>query len=126
MGLGAVQGVQLILIVDLVIGPLCTFVVYKKGKKGMAIDLTVIGVLQIAALAYGLWAVNSQRPSYLVLTYTGLEVVSHYDEQLFLSENNGMTQEGLKSSSLKYQGLIPVLQLVEPSDAYTRGGSRIG
>src|SRR5882762_8510974 len=40
--------------VDVIIGPALTLAVYKQGKRGMKSDLTVIGVLQVAALVYGM------------------------------------------------------------------------
>ncbi len=54
--------------VDLVIGPLLTLLVYKQGKKLLKFDLTVIVLLQVAALAYGLQAVWHSRPVYIAST----------------------------------------------------------
>lgn len=121
MGLGAVQGVQIILIIDLVIGPLLTFIVFKKGKQGMVMDLFIIGLLQILALAYGLWLVSGQRPSYMVLTYQGLEVVSVFDAQQNLTKKQQATLVNVSTSTLSYQGVIPVVQMLEDEDAYKRG-----
>jgi cytochrome bd-type quinol oxidase subunit 2 len=44
----------LIFSVDVVLGPLITLIIYKHGKKGLKFDLTVIVLLQISALAYGI------------------------------------------------------------------------
>lgn len=52
--------------VDLVLGPLLTLIVYKAGKKTLRFDLTVIALLQIAALAFGLHVVWQSRPVYVV------------------------------------------------------------
>jgi hypothetical protein len=54
--------------VDLVIGPLLTLLVYKQGKKLLKFDLTVIVLLQVAALAYGLQTVWHSRPVYIAST----------------------------------------------------------
>lgn len=54
--------------IDVVLGPLLTLVIYKSQKKRhlLALDLTVIGLLQVGALAYGLHTVYLARPVYLV------------------------------------------------------------
>ena len=36
-----------------VVGPLLTLIVFRAGKPGMKFDLAVIGLVQVAALAYG-------------------------------------------------------------------------
>lgn len=63
---GAPELVMLLLGVDLVLGPLLTLAVFKAGKKGMAFDLCVIGMLQACALVYGLSVVARARPVYVV------------------------------------------------------------
>jgi hypothetical protein len=52
--------------VDVVMGPLLTLIVYKQGKKTLRFDLTVIALLQMAAMGYGLHTVWQSRPVYLV------------------------------------------------------------
>lgn len=65
----------LILLVDASLGPLLTLVVYKPGKKSLKFDLAVIVCLQLAALAYGVWAVASQRPAWLVYNIDRFDLV---------------------------------------------------
>src|SRR5690554_4782220 len=45
----------MVLVVDMVLGPLLTFLVSKKDKASLIFDWSVIAVLQIAALAYGVF-----------------------------------------------------------------------
>ena len=71
---GAREGAKVVLIVDLVLGPALTFLVYKKAKKGLMLDLTLIGLLQISAMAYGVHLLYDYRP--LVLLLTGNQFVS--------------------------------------------------
>lgn len=52
--------------VDVVMGPLLTLIVYKQEKKTLKFDLTVIALLQVAAMAYGLNTVWQSRPVYMV------------------------------------------------------------
>lgn len=76
---GAQEPMLLIIGIDLVIGPLLTLIVYRQGKPSLRFDLTVIACLQIAALAYGTWALSSQRPMFLVFDRGNYEVVSAAD-----------------------------------------------
>ncbi|MBC6428920.1 MAG: hypothetical protein GDA55_06830 [Cellvibrionales bacterium] len=122
--LGAVQGVSLILIVDLCIGPLLTVLVFRRGKPGLVLDLCLIVALQIAAMGYGVWAVHTQKPSFMVLTWSGLEVVSRYDLQRFVREPGREIATGVRESSLRYAGQIPVVWLDEPPTARERGAAR--
>jgi hypothetical protein len=50
------------ILVDVGLGPLLTFVVYKQGKPGLLLDLSLIALFQMAALAGGIWVLYSERP----------------------------------------------------------------
>lgn len=63
---GGWQGLRIVILVDLVLGPLLTFVVFRRGKKGLVMDLTLIVILQLAALLGGGWVVHAERPLALV------------------------------------------------------------
>lgn len=71
----------LIMAVDLVVGPLLTFVVFNRAKprKELWRDLSIIGLLQLAALCYGLWTVFLVRPVYLVHEVDRFRVVTAAD-----------------------------------------------
>jgi len=58
--------VVLLITIDIVIGPLLTLVVFRAGKPGLRLDLAVIGVLQVAALLYGVHVMADARPVWLV------------------------------------------------------------
>ena len=62
LGVGGIY--LLILMVDVVCGPLLTFLFSdpKKSRFELAVDLGVVGVIQILALAYGMHAVWIARP----------------------------------------------------------------
>ena len=67
--------------VDVVIGPVLTFAVFNraKGKKHLARDLAVIGLLQIAALVYGLHTVYIARPVAMVFEVERFRLVTAND-----------------------------------------------
>jgi hypothetical protein len=65
----------LIVGVDVVIGPLITFIIYVPKKKGLVFDLAVIAFLQSAALAYGVYVLFESRPAYIVFVKEGYDLV---------------------------------------------------
>src|SRR5690554_1755235 len=69
----------IILLADLLIGPLLTFIVYKHDKKELRIDLAIILLLQIGAFLYGSYAVAQGRPAWLVFVVDDFELVSPAD-----------------------------------------------
>ena len=66
---------MLIACVDVVIGPLITLIIFVPGKKGLAFDLTVIAILQVAALSYGVWVLYDSRPVWIVFVKDRFELV---------------------------------------------------
>jgi hypothetical protein len=65
--------------VDVTLGPLITLIIFKSGKKGLKFDLTVIALVQLAALAYGVHAMYLARPVYLAFTVDRFELVTAKD-----------------------------------------------
>ncbi len=73
---GVIEPLKLLLIVDVILGPLLTFMIYKKGKKNLKFDLMIIILFQILAFIYGAYSIYLGKPS-LVIHRTGyLEVIS--------------------------------------------------
>lgn len=64
---GGWQGIRIIAGVDLVLGPVLTFAVFRPGKKGLKFDLTLIGLVQTVALVFGTWLVYQEHTA--VVTY---------------------------------------------------------
>ena len=57
---------RIIIGVDLILGPTLTFIVFKSGKPGLKLDLTLIGILQAVCLTIGLSIVYLERPIFFV------------------------------------------------------------
>lgn len=62
--------------VDVTVGPLLTLILYRPGKKGLAFDLAVVGLLQFAALCYGVASLYQARPAFIVFAVDRFEVVA--------------------------------------------------
>ncbi|WP_147376747.1 TfpX/TfpZ family type IV pilin accessory protein [Noviherbaspirillum saxi] len=56
---------MILILVDVTLGPLITLIIFSPGKPSLKSDLTVVVVLQIAFLLYGIWSIYSARPVYI-------------------------------------------------------------
>lgn len=78
----------MMLAIDVIVGPILGFIVYKEGKKTLKMDLTIIILIQISALVYGLYSIEKGRPAYIVYNVDRFElvrkneIISNDDSQL--------------------------------------------
>jgi hypothetical protein len=56
------KAVGMIVGIDLILGPLLTFIVFNHNKSSLKLDLAVIALVQTAALIYGTWTIHQTRP----------------------------------------------------------------
>jgi hypothetical protein len=77
--LAAASGVTgiflLLLVVDISLGPLITLFIFNLKKPELKRDLAIVGVIQLAALLYGLHAVYVARPAYVVFAADRFDLV---------------------------------------------------
>lgn len=76
---GAWNVVRILITVDLIVGPLLTLILYKPGKPGLLFDLSVIALVQLSALVYGLTVIYSERPYFVVFAVDRFEVLARKD-----------------------------------------------
>lgn len=88
---GGWRVIQIIIGVDLVLGPVLTLIVFKSGKPGLKFDLTMIALVQALALSWGIWNTYNERPAAIIYTLNFFTPVPAYQ----LAEQ-GMTAEKLK------------------------------
>ena len=111
---GAWYLVRILFIVDVVLGPLLTFIVFKPGKPGLKFDLTVIALVQVAALIYGGTIIYQERPYYLVFAVDRFELVPNKDLDL-----SNIQYDVLKEKPLI--GTVPVFaRLPEDPEALSK------
>jgi hypothetical protein len=63
--------------VDIILGPLLTLAIFNRAKPWPVLrrDLAVVGLVQLAALGYGMWTVFIARPVHMVFEYDRFRVV---------------------------------------------------
>lgn len=75
-----VGGTELFMLIvgcDLALGPLMSLVIYdgRKSRRHLVTDYTIVGVIQIAALVYGVSIMADARPVYVAFSTDRLEIV---------------------------------------------------
>lgn len=87
--LQAVQASKILLLmilIDVILGPLLTFIVYKKNKKTLKMDLAVIGFIQVIALAFGISSLALAKPVWIAFNGNKFELIQK-NEIIYTSEN---------------------------------------
>ena len=64
--MGGKKLIAILASVDIFLGPLLTFAIFRSGKKGLKFDLFCIGLIQLAALSYGIYVMFQARPVFTV------------------------------------------------------------
>jgi uncharacterized membrane protein len=106
---------RLILLVDVVLGPLLTLIVYRRGKPELRRDLGIIVAIQLGALAFGVTTMLQHRPVFLV-----------YAENNFFAVTWKEVREGTRDTarleriSTPLVAGLPLVYLQMPADAARR------
>jgi hypothetical protein len=79
-----IGGTELFLLVvgcDMALGPLISLVIYdsRKSRRELVTDYSIIGVIQLAALVYGVYIVAGTRPVYVAFSKDRIEIVTARD-----------------------------------------------
>ena len=93
---GLVTLLSILVVVDLVIGPALTLVVFKPGKKSLKFDMGVIAAIQIAALVFGVASIYQARPVYFAFVIDRFETVAAAD----------LESSSLQAAAPEYQQLF--------------------
>jgi hypothetical protein len=63
---GGMSVLRILLVVDVILGPALTFVVFNRAKKEWRRDLAIIAIVQVLAFAYGAYTMARYRPVFAV------------------------------------------------------------
>lgn len=90
---GVTQIMLILASIDVVVGPVLGFLVYKEGKKSLKFDLSVIVLVQICALCFGVYSIAQGRPVWIV----------HNVDRFELVRNNEVVQENINQADIQFQ-----------------------
>jgi len=65
----------MLLTIDVILGPLLTLLVYKEGKKTLKMDLSIIILIQLLAVSYGIYSITQSRPVWIAQNGTLFQLV---------------------------------------------------
>jgi len=93
---GGWQGLKIVALIDIVLGPLLTFIIFntKKPKKELFTDISVIIFFQLMALSWGIYTIYSQRPVAAVF----------WEERFYTVPAAALKERGIELSVLKEFG----------------------
>ncbi|MDH1698101.1 type IV pilin accessory protein [Acinetobacter johnsonii] len=83
----------MLLVIDVILGPVLGLLVYKEGKKTLKFDLSVIILIQIAALCYGVYSIEQGRPVWIAYNVDRFELV----------RKNELITEHLDQAEIQFQ-----------------------
>ena len=72
---GVIPIFLLMIVINVIIAPLLSLIVYKEGKKTLKADLSIIVILQILALGYGVYSIEGGRPVWVAYNVDRFELV---------------------------------------------------
>ena len=85
--------------IDMVLGPFFSWFVYKEGKKTLKFDLTIIVLIQVLALGYGMYQIMDGRPAWLVFNVDRFELVKN--NEIVIQNKNQVSKEFRQPSYLQ-------------------------
>jgi len=88
------EGLQILIPVDAILGPILTLILFVPGKKGLLGDLIIIATIQVLALVYGGYTIYQQRPEVFVFAGDRFEIIvsSKFDRDNFAREHFNNTE----------------------------------
>jgi len=102
------KAIGLIIGIDLILGPLLTLIIFNPKKPSLKFDLSIIAIVQLLALSYGTWTIQSSHP--LAIAYINTSFVTFYAN----AENAEEVKERVKT--LKTNQLFYVFDDNDPSN----------
>lgn len=115
---GVTQIFIMMLGIDVILGPLLTFIVARQGKKSLKFDVAVIIVLQFTAFTYGIYNIAISRPVYIAFDTSRFEVV----------QANNIPEFSLKEATSPYDVLgwgQPKFVAVKPVASISQKNNRL-
>ena len=90
---GGWQGVRIMLFVDVVLGPFLTLIIFNpaKSRRALTFDFSLIGLTQVCAFTWGVYAVHAQRPV----------VIAFFEHSFHSVEERVLPKQSAKLADLK-------------------------
>ena len=106
---GGWQGLRIVAFIDVVLGPLLTLVIFSPGKprRELVFDLSLVAIMQISALFWGIYTVHQQRPV----------AVAFLDYSFYTVSAQDLLGQGIDLQRLnKFGSSLPVYVYIDKPD----------
>ena len=110
---GGWQGIRIIALIDLVLGPFLTLIIFNPAKslREIRFDLGAIAFVQMSVLIWGVYTVHNERPVAIV----------HWDGEFYTMQSKSYQEQNfsihqLSQFSAKKPALVHAYHPVEPEE----------
>ncbi|WP_168417088.1 TfpX/TfpZ family type IV pilin accessory protein [Acinetobacter indicus] len=104
---------MMMLVIDVILGPLLGLLVYQEGKKTLKMDLSIIILIQVAALGYGMYSIAQARPVWIVFNHDRFELVRKNEIK---TENIMKAKSQYQQPTLLQPQFVAVKQAIDPQE----------
>jgi hypothetical protein len=89
---GGWQGIRIVALIDLVLGPFLTLVIFNqnKSRREIRFDLSAIAIVQISVLIWGIYTVHIERPAAVV----------HWEGEFYTMPAKSFKEQGISLKEL--------------------------
>ncbi|WOE41338.1 TfpX/TfpZ family type IV pilin accessory protein [Acinetobacter chinensis] len=106
----------MLILIDLIVGPLMTLLIYKKDINAFKMDLSIIIIIQIAALVYGLHSITQGRPAWIVFNQNKFELIRVNDQFIENTEHINEKFQNISWTGPQYVAAIPSQNMKQRED----------
>ncbi len=107
---GGWQGIRIVALIDLVLGPLMTLIIFNhhKSRREIRFDLGTIALVQASVLAWGVYTVHDERPG----------AVIHWDGEFYTMPSKSFNELGISLHELSRfsDERPPLIHAYRPTD----------
>lgn len=82
---GFAKSAKVLVLVNLVLGPLLLMLIYKKGKRNLKFDILIMATIQFIAILFGMYSIYQKHPVYAVFAV---------DRFTIINAENALTPDG--------------------------------
>lgn len=113
---GVIHLCIMLILIDLIVGPLMTLLIYKKDINSFRMDLSIIIIIQIAALIYGLHSITQGRPAWIVFNQNKFELVRVNDQFIENTEHIHKQFQTTSWTGPQYAAAVPSQNMKQRQD----------
>lgn len=104
---GVVDIFILMITIDTILGPMLTLLLAREGKKGLKFDLSLVILLQLSALTYGIHSILNNRPVWIAFDILRFELVQANDIHIDNTKNISPYYKKKNWFGPKFVAIIP-------------------